>query len=337
MKIEFIHEIKNLLSSSKKISIFSHKNPDGDAIGSGLALYHYLKKNHEVKFIVPNDFPDFLRWMPNSKDIAIYERCDKEAVDLFIKESDLLFLLDFNTLGRIDMLGERVTEANGTKILIDHHQQPDEFDYVFSDVSMPATCQMMYHFLMLLEGDTAITPKISECIYTGIMTDTGSFRFPNTSPETHRVIAHLLELGADKEKIHTNVYDSSPLSRFKVLGQAMRNLRVIYDYHTAYITLTSEELKRCRYQKGDTEGIVNYGLGIKNVKFAAIFIEDEEQKIIKISLRSKGNFDVNQFSRNHCNGGGHINAAGGRSELSLEQTVENFIQNLALYQEELKK
>lgn len=336
MKELNIEKLESLLATPKKITILPHKNPDGDALGSCLALYAFLKEKHNVKVISPNDYPSFLKWLPYHETIEIFDEGYKGDKRRFIQSSDVIFIVDFNALHRIDELGSIVAEASGLKIMIDHHEQPEEFDMMYSDPSMPATAEMMYNLLKKL-NEKNINKDIATCLYTGIMTDTGSFRFPSTSATTHRVIADLIELGADKAEIHGNVYDSNTISRFKLIGKALNNLTVLEDVKVSYITLSSKELQECHYRKGDTEGIVNYGLALNGIIFTAIFIEDAEKGIIKISLRSKGSFDVNQFARNHFEGGGHINAAGGRSEASLEETVNRFKEILPAYQEELNQ
>jgi phosphoesterase RecJ-like protein len=221
--------------------------------------------------------------------------------------------------------------------MIDHHQQPESVaTYLYSDTSICSTAQMVYHFLEMLGDTESITKDIATCLYTGIMTDTGSFRFRSTTSETHRIVAKLIEKGAENDKIHSNVYDSNSYNRLLLLGQALTNLKILPKYKTAFITLSEKEKKKFNYKKGDTEGVVNYALSLEDIVFAAIFIEDEEQKIIKISFRSKGVFSVNQFARNYFNGGGHDNAAGGKSDLSLSDTVEHFTSLLPNYKDELQ-
>ncbi len=332
-----IKKLQNILATKKKITILPHKNPDGDALGSCLALYTLLKKQHEVKIISPNDYPQFLKWLPNNEVVEIFEGGYKGDMRRFIQNSDLIFIIDFNALHRIEELGSIVKTSEGIKIMIDHHEEPEAFDMMYSDPTMPATAEMMYYFLEKLSGKQSFNEEIATCLYTGIMTDTGSFRYSSTSANTHRVIADLIELGADKAQIHGNVYDSNTISRFKLIGKALQNMVVIQDLKTSYITLSSRELQECNFKKGDTEGIVNYGLALRGIIFTVIFIENKEKGIIKISLRSKGNFDVNQFSRKHFNGGGHINAAGGRSESSLYDTVSDFRKILPQYEESLLK
>jgi phosphoesterase RecJ-like protein len=220
--------------------------------------------------------------------------------------------------------------------MIDHHQQPDDVTYMYSDTSICSTCQMVYQFIEMNNDLELIDADIATCLYTGIMTDTGSFRFRSTTSATHRIIADLIDKGAENDRIHNNVYDANSYNRLLLLGQALSNLQILPSYKTAYITLTSEEKKRFDFQKGDTEGVVNYALSLKGIIFAAIFIEDSDQEIIKISFRSKGKFSVNQFARNHFSGGGHDNAAGGKSDLDMAKTVTKFTSLLPQYKSELE-
>lgn len=337
MNKDDINSIKTLLSSPKAIVIIPHKNPDGDAIGSTLGLYHYLKKhNHKAVIIAPNDYPDFLKWMPGEDHILKYES-QKEESDQLITNADLLFTLDFNSLGRIGDMEEIVTASKAIKIMIDHHQQPDDYaTHTYSDVSMSSTCEMVYNFIDLLGDTKVIDSDIATCLYTGIMTDTGSFRFPSTTSATHQIIGHLIEKGARNSEIHNNIYDTNSYERLQLLGKALSNLKVIPEYRTAYITLSQDELNTFNFKKGDTEGFVNYGLSLKGIIFAVIFIENQQENIIKISLRSKGDFSVNEVSRKHFSGGGHTNAAGGKSDLNLSDTIEKFISILPEYKQDLK-
>ena len=333
-----IKKIKTLLQSSENIVITCHKGPDGDAIGSTLALYLYLKKQEKnVKIIVPDDFPFFLKWLPQSEHILLYEG-NKEESDNLINNADLIFTLDFNALHRTGEMQEILSKASAKFVMIDHHQQPDTYaEVTYSDTSICSTCQMVYHFIDALGDLNSIDTDIANCIYTGIMTDTGSFRFRSTTSTTHRVIADLIDLGIDNAKIHQNVYDSNSYNRLQLLGKSLTNLKVIPELNTAYISLSADEQNEFNAKKGDTEGVVNYALSLQGIKLAAIFKEDQNSKLIKISLRSKGDFSVNEFSRAHFNGGGHTNAAGGASKLSLDETLEKFISILPSYKKELSQ
>ncbi|RED47565.1 DHH family phosphoesterase [Seonamhaeicola aphaedonensis] len=336
MNKQDINNIKQLLSSPKKIIIVPHKNPDGDAIGSSLGLLNYLLKgNHKAQVITPNDYPGFLKWMPNEVSILKHDSQTKQCDDL-INEADIIFTLDFNAFHRTGNMEAVLTESKALKIMIDHHQSPDDYaTYMYSDVSMSSTCEMIYNFIDMLGDLDLVDADIATCLYTGIMTDTGSFRFSSTTSTTHRIVANLIEKGANNAKIHDNIYDTNSYNKLQLLGCALNNLKVIPESRTAYITLSQDELNQYNYTKGDTEGVVNYGLSLDGIVLAAIFIEDKQEGIIKISLRSKGNFSVNDMSRTHFNGGGHINAAGGKSYSSLKDTVEKFISILPTYNKAL--
>ncbi|CAL2083643.1 bifunctional oligoribonuclease/PAP phosphatase NrnA [Tenacibaculum sp. 190524A02b] len=337
MILKQFKELKEFLSQPQNVVIIGHRNPDGDAIGSTLGLKHYLeKKGHHAQVLVPNEYPDFLHWIPGSETVYRFDRQNNQCVKA-LRRSTIIFLLDFNALHRVGTDMQNTLEKYTNDFaLIDHHQQPDEFKYMYSDTSMSSTCQMVYNFIEMMEDVDMIDKNIATCLYTGIMTDTGSFRFRATTSTTHRIIADLIDKGAENDKIHSNVNDANTYSRLQLLGQALTNLKVLPDYKTAYITISEEEKKKYDYEKGDTEGIVNYALSLKGINFGVIFIEDEEQGIIKISFRSKGKFSVNQFARNYFNGGGHDNAAGGKSELSMEDTINKFITLLPNYKEILE-
>ena len=330
-KANELQELKNNLISPKKICIIPHRNPDGDAMGSTLALYHFLKKlNHQVVVVAPNEFPDFLAWLPNADKVLIFER-ENDRAKKEIESSKLIFTLDFNALHRTgETMSAYLETLHIPMVMIDHHQAPDTYaKYTFSDVTYGSTCEMVYHFIDALGYKDSIDKEIATCIYTGITTDSGSFKYSKTTGTTHRVVADLIDKGIDNTEIHNLLFDNSSENRLKILGMALNNLVVLPEYKTSYITLSQDELDRANNQKGDTEGIVNYGLTIKGIDFAAIFIENKEEGIIKISFRSHGSFDVNEFARKYFNGGGHINAAGGKSLSTLEDTVKEFITILA--------
>ena len=332
-----ITELKDLLSTPKNIVIIPHKNPDGDAMGSTLALKHYLNNTHSnVTVITPNDYPTFLKWLPANEKVIIYENNQTEANNL-ISNADIIFTLDFNHLSRCGNLETPLTEATqATFVMIDHHQQPDTYaKYMYSDTSICSTCQMVFHFIEKMNDTHLIDANIASCLYTGIVTDTGSFRYRSTTSETHRVIAQLIDAGANNSKIHENIYDTNTISKLQLKGVALNNLNVLTEYKTAYISLSQKELNDNNFKKGDTEGFVNIGLSLKGIKFAVIFIENEAEGIIKMSFRSKGDFSVNQFARKHYQGGGHDNASGGKSDLPLNETINNFLSLLPKYQNEL--
>ena len=336
MILKQFKELQEYLSKPREIVIIGHRNPDGDAMGSTLGLKHYFdKKGHNAQVLVPNEYPQFLHWLPGSKTVYRFDRQNKQSVRS-LNKSEIVFLLDFNALHRVgDDMKNTLEKYENDFALIDHHQQPDEFTYMYSDTEMCSTCQMVYNFIDMMGDVDMIDEAIATCLYTGIMTDTGSFRFRSTTSTTHRVIADLIDKGAQNDRIHSNVLDANSYNRLLLLGRALSNLEILPEYKTAFITLSKEEKKEFNYEKGDTEGVVNYALSLKGIVFGVIFIEDEDLGIVKISFRSKGKFSVNQFARNYFNGGGHDNAAGGRSTDSLEDTISKFKGLLPNYKDEL--
>jgi phosphoesterase RecJ-like protein len=330
-----VKEVQELLAKPKNITIVTHWSPDGDAMGSSLGLYNYLlKRKHKVTVITPNDYPDFLAWLPgndNVIDFSVKAKQGKAAV----AKAEIIFCLDFNSLKRIDLLGEELAQSKAIKFIIDHHLQPEDFaDYMLHDVKASSTCQLIYDFIELM-GDTGLIDKdIANCLYTGIMTDTGSFRFPSTTGRTHEIVAALMKAGAENADIHNRVYDDNTEDRLRLLGFCLaEKLTVIKELNTAFFSLRTDELRRFNYKKGDTEGVVNYALSIKGIRFAAFFVEKDG--LVKTSFRSKGDFNVNLFAREHFSGGGHANAAGGASELTLDETVIKFVSLLPSYKNQL--
>lgn len=317
--------IQELLATPKKIAIIPHRSPDGDAMGSTLGLYHFLLKlNQQPVVIAPNDFPFFLDWLPASETVLVYEN-DRVNCTKILQEAELVFTLDFNALHRTGELEQVLNKLTAPMIMIDHHQLPDTYaSFTYSDTSFGSTCEMVYNFISFLGKKSLIDKTIATCLYTGILTDSGGFRFPKTSGTTHRIVAEFIDLGVENTEIPNLLFDNNSYDRLQLLGRALQNMKVLFDKKTSYISLSQKELDEFNYIKGDTEGIVNYGLTIKGIVFAAIFIEHRDENIIKISFRSQGDFDVNQFAREHFSGGGHINAAGGKSYESLENTIKKF-------------
>lgn len=331
MKHEDIEAVKDLLATPKKIVIIPHRNPDGDAMGSTLGLYHFLKaKGHQAVVIAPNEFPDFLAWLPGSETVKIFEK-DAELVTKVIQDAELVFTLDFNHFGRTGEQMEAVLKTVTVPfVMIDHHQMPDTYAKVtFSDTSYGSTCEMVYHFINAIGDGNIIDKTIATCLYTGIVTDSGSFRFPSTTGTTHRIVAEFIDKGVENSQVHSLLFDNHSHNRIQILARALQNMRVLPQYSTSYTSLSQEELNSFNNAKGDTEGIVNYGLGMKDIVFTAFFSENKDEGIIKISFRSKGNFDVNAYARKYFSGGGHVNAAGGKSTDTLEATIQKFIATLA--------
>ncbi len=328
-------EIKSAIEKAKNVVITTHKSPDGDAIGSSLALYHFLKnKGIQVSVIVPDAFPSFLNWMEGVNDILYYDS-QKNEVEELMTEVDLVFCLDFNALNRIGPLGEFIKTLDVTKVVIDHHQDPQDFaNHYFVDTDCCSTAQLVYELIEQSGELDQLNKIIGECIYCGIMTDTGSFRYPSTTSKTHNIIAELLELGVNGSSVHQKVYDTFTEDRLRLLGYALtEKLKVFKDEKAAYISLSAEELKRFNFKKGDTEGLVNYCLSITGIKIAILMTEKEEG--VNFSFRSKDDFYVNKIANQYFNGGGHVYAAGGRLEISLNEAENKVEEVISLHKNEL--
>ncbi len=314
------------LSQPKKIVITMHQKPDGDAMGSTLGLYHILKQlGHEAIVISPTNWTNFLDWMPGSKQVMDYER-NTEVANELIKEADWIFCLDFNTLNRTKKMEPALLEAKGQRILIDHHREPqtEVFAYGISDTGKSSTAEMVYDFIVAAGYASMINEEVAECIYTGVMTDSGSFRFPSTSANVHRLVAFLKDKGLKHSKVHEAIYDNFSETRLRFIGNVLLNrMQVFYEYNTALIAIPQSDLLKYDIKTGDTEGLVNYPLSIEGIKMAAIIIDRGEER--KCSFRSKGEVDVNTFARKYFGGGGHFNAAGGQTTDSLDVAVEHFI------------
>lgn len=332
-----INKLNNLIVQSEKILILTHYNPDGDAMGSSLALYHYLKNKGKSPVVVtPNDYPKFLHWLPGNDDVLVYKRQNGSVLNA-IKDADLIFTLDFNDLDRTEGMEKFILESSAKKVMIDHHPEPGKFaDLIISETFYSSTAELVFHIIESIGDLDVIDETIAECIYTGIMTDTGSFNYNSSQPYTYYVVSKLIEKGVDKDKIYDNIYDNYSEDRMRLLGYCLnQKMEVLPEYHTAFISLTKKELSDFNFVPGDTEGFVNYPLSIKGIKFSAIFIEKDKQ--VKISFRSKGEFATNNFSETHFNGGGHKNASGGSSELTLQETLEKFKGLLPLFKDELNR
>jgi phosphoesterase RecJ-like protein len=326
---------KKALAKTGPIVIITHWSPDGDAMGSSLGLYHYLKaKGKQVKVIVPNEYPAFLDFLPGKAQVIDHLQQKRKTEDA-LKKAAIIFTLDFNSFGRIEELGKAVQASKAMKIMIDHHREPENYAQLYyCDVNASSTCELVYELIAAMGDKKLVDKKMATCLYTGLLTDTGSFRFPSTSATTHRIVADLIEKGANNADIYNAIHDDNTVERLKLLGYCISDkLNVLPDYHTAYISLNEEEQNRFHYKKGDTEGVVNYPLSIRGLKFSTFF--SERDGMVKISFRSKGKFDVNQFARKHFSGGGHKNAAGGKSTVSLEETIQNFLAVLPLYKKDL--
>jgi bifunctional oligoribonuclease and PAP phosphatase NrnA len=333
-----LESLKEFLDTPKRIVITTHYKPDADALGSSLGLGNYLKKKgHRVHVISPSDYPEFLKWMDGEKEVLNYEARKKKKSQLLIEESDVIFCLDFNCLKRINELGDLVRKSDAIKVLIDHHPEPEQFaDYELWNTQAAATAELVYELIIKFKDRQYIDQSIAECLYAGIMTDTGQFKHPNTTKNVHLVTADLIGLGANIAKVGRYIYDNNSLDRLRFTGFALsQKLKVLKKYRTAYFPISAEDLANFNSKTGDTEGLVNYALSLKDVVFAAVIIERPEA--IRLSLRSKGEFSVNDFAREHFNGGGHANAAGGMSESSLDKTIEKFETIVKTYEKLLNK
>ncbi len=332
-----IETLKTLLAQPKKISILSHRNPDGDAIGSSLGLQKYLDKlGHDTTVLFPSEFPDFVEWMEGSSEIVIFDNQPEEATEI-IEQSELIFCLDFNGLNRIDDLGKVVEVQNETpKVLIDHHINPEPFaDYTLSDVTASSTCELVYDFIHLLDDRENLDVKVGSDLFVGILTDTGSFKYA-TSAKLYRIAADLVELGVDDYGIQDRLFNSMTEKQLRLLSYCLSNrIMKVFDEHcTAIVILSQHDYKKFDIQRGDTEGIVNYLLKIKHIRFAVLITE--QPNIVKLSLRSIGDFSVQEIAKKYFKGGGHKNASGGISYQTLWGTVERFKKILPKYQESLQ-
>ncbi len=329
---------KELLSTPKRIVITTHHKPDADALGSSLGLAAFLaKKHHQVHVITPTDYPKFLHWMHGNDGVIVFNEGNEEHSRKLVNDAEVIFCLDFSCLKRINELGEIVGEAGAIKVLIDHHENKEDFaDFELWDIKAAATCELIYDLIVEMGEQYLIDKDIAEALYAGIMTDTGSFRHPNTTKNVHKVVANLIDIGADVAKVSKLIYDNNTVDRLRFIGYALsEKLVVLPEFKTAYFIITAEELKRFNSRTGDTEGLVNYALSIENITMAAVIIDRPDG--IRLSFRSVGEFAVNDLAAKHFEGGGHKNAAGGASDVSLEETEQKFLKLLPLYKEQLHK
>ena len=310
----------------------SHVSPDGDAIGSSLGLAQFLdSQDKTVNVIVPNAFPDFLKWMPGSKDILLYDRY-KEFADKLINEADIICCLDFNSLKRIEEMADSVATSPARKILIDHHLYPEDFcRIVISHPEISSTSELVFRLICRMGYFSDISREGAECIYTGMMTDTGGFTYNSNNREIYFIISELLSKGIDKDDIYRKVYNTYSESRLRLMGYVLSNMKVYREYNSALISLTKEEQGKFDYIKGDSEGFVNIPLSIKNVRFSCFLREDTERRIIKISLRSVGTFPCNKLAAEFFNGGGHLNASGGEFTGTMAEAKQVFEEALKKY------
>jgi bifunctional oligoribonuclease and PAP phosphatase NrnA len=323
-----IPELKAFLSETRKITITCHVKPDGDAMGSTLGLYHYLKTNHEVSLIVPSEAPEFLSWMPGNEDVITFSEETSDICNDIIEDSEILFCLDFGGLNRVGPMQELITGRDLKYVMVDHHLFPQDFDdYRYWSSEAAAAAELIFLLIEEFGDKEKITPVIATCLYTGIMTDTGSFRHSNTTSQVHDIVGQLIGLGADNTNIHRRIYDNNTQSRLRLLGHMLLNrLVVLQDSHTAYVVITEQDFIDFDIQSGDTEGLVNYCLSLNGIIFASMIKWSEEYT--KLSLRSKGEFPANEIAGKFFNGGGHRNASGGRFDGSVTATEQELLKAL---------
>lgn len=324
--IQDAHNIHREILAAQRIVITAHRSPDGDSIGSSLAVYHLLKKwGKDVTVVHPDPAPEYLQWVPGQPEIVAFESDPAKGTAL-LNAAGLIVCLDYNEPSRVGKdMQPALENAPGTKVMIDHHLHPSDFcQYRISEPEACSTAQLVYEWMEAVGCLSDLDATIGTCMYLGILTDTGSFRFPSVTSKTHQVVGHLISVGVKHHEIHENVYDDNTIERIRLKGYALSEKLVQLDgIPVAYITLTKEELERFGYKKGDTEGLVNQVLGIRGIKMAALFTQKDD--IIRISFRSKGAYTVNEMAAKYFNGGGHIYASGGSSEKPMDETTREFV------------
>jgi bifunctional oligoribonuclease and PAP phosphatase NrnA len=328
--------LKEYLNQPRKVVITTHHKPDADALGSSLGLAGYLKKKgHSVQVITPSDYPNFLLWMPGHEEVIAYDKPKADLVAGKVNEADIIFCLDFSALSRIYDMAEMVGNATAKKVMVDHHLEPENFaEFVQWDVTAASTAQLIYQLILELGDKHIIDEDIASCLYAGLMTDTGGFRHNNTRQNEFLIASELVAKGANPSRISKLVYETNTLERLRLMGYVLSEKMVVLDeFKTAYMTITEQELKRFGSQTGDTEGLVNYGLSIQGIKMAVLIYKRKDD--VKLSFRSLGSFSVSDLARQHFEGGGHKNAAGGQTKLSLEQTLKKLLDLLPTYKEQL--
>ncbi len=330
MNDNILKSVTKLFSKKRNIILIPHSSPDADALGSCLALYHFFKSKNEVNIISPNEYSEILNFLPGSENVLNYER-DKEKCENMIDKGDVIFTLDFNSLGRARNLSSLISKSSATTIMIDHHENPDNYaDITISNSKMSSTCEMVYDFICSIDK-SIIDNKIATCIYTGIVADTGSFRFPSTTSKTLKVGSELINHGVNVTEIFEKLHNNFQFNRLKLLGSTINNFKRISGLPVVYTSITDNDQKVNNFKKGDSEGFVNFGLSVADILCSVLFIEKKDEGLIKISFRSKGDFKVNIFASKYFNGGGHEHASGGISRLSLKETEKKFIKDIKKY------
>lgn len=321
-----IERLVEIIGENDFFVLTCHAGPDGDALGSTLGMAHYLKAlGKETAVIVPDAFPDFLAWLPESQEIVRFDKYPEKA-KLMIATADVIVAMDYNALSRVDDMGEVIGKAKGTKVLVDHHLQPDHFcDLEFSYPQLSSTCEVVFRLVYAMEGYDQLTKAACECIYAGMMTDTGCFSYGPCTQEVYLIISMLLQKGINKDRIYNKVFNNYSEGRLRLMGYVLyEKMRVFPEHHAALITLSREEMARFNFNKGDSEGLVNIPLQMKGIYFSAFLREDTEKDLIRVSLRSQGTFPCNKFAAHYFNGGGHLNASGGQHDGTLQEAVAIF-------------
>lgn len=317
--------IQAILSDHQQIVITTHTHPDADALGSSLGLKHFLDQlGHSVQVVTPTDYPDFLKWMHGNEEVIIFDPENSAPSETCIQNADIIFCLDFSDLKRIENLAPLVEKSSAKKVIIDHHRDPQDFyHYMVHSTDAAATAELVFDIIVEMKGENAITKEIAACLYAGLMTDTGSFKHSNVNAKVLMTAAKLAEHGANANRIAKLIYDNNTADRLRFLGYALWELmKIDINAGIGYFAISAKDYARFNLQSGDTEGLVNYALSIKGIKVAALF--KEQNDLVKISFRSVDDIAVNTFAQNYFDGGGHLNAAGGRSSEGLQSTVERF-------------
>ena len=330
MDKKIIENIIEVLSTKKNIILVPHSSPDADALGSCLSLFHFFKNDHKVNIISPNNFTEILSFLPGSDNVIVYD-FNKDISDTLFNQAEIIFTLDFNSLSRAKNVSYQISKSSAVKIMIDHHENPDDYaNFMISDSNMSSTCEMVYDFLSIINSNR-INNDIATCLYTGIVADTGSFRFPSTTSKTLMIGSKLIDFGVNVSNIYEKLHNNFQFERLKLLGTTINNFKKIDGLPVLYSIITDIDQKTNNFKKGDSEGFVNFGLSVEGIICSVLFIEKKDEGLIKISFRSKNDFKVNIFASKYFNGGGHEYAAGGISKLSMDETEKKFITDIIQY------
>ena len=325
-RAEDVERLKTIIDDGSFFVLTCHAGPDGDALGSTLAFAHYLNAlGKEAMVVVPDAFPDFLAWMPGAQEILRFDKY-REKAELMIAMADVIFAMDYNALNRVDDMGELIAKSKAKKVLVDHHLSPENFcDVSFSYPHLSSTCEVVFRLIVAMEGYGLLSKAACECIYAGMMTDTGCFSYGPCTQEVYLIISMLMQKEINKDRVYNKVFNNYSEGRLRLMGYVLyEKLRVFPEHHAALITLSREEMARFDFNKGDSEGLVNIPLQMKGIYFSAFLREDTDKDLIRVSLRSQGTFACNKFAAQYFSGGGHLNASGGQHKGTLEEAIEIF-------------